>query len=108
MKTPMIASSAGNTGPTRIPIALRVNPNPFSEATEIQFSLDAPSDVAIDIYDVRGKRVASRRYASMGLGPRSVFFDSRNDSGALLPSGVYFLRIDAAGQYVTRKLVIIR
>jgi hypothetical protein len=44
----------------------------------------------------------------MGLGTRSVFFDSRSDTGAQLPSGVYFLRVDAAGQYVTRKLVIIR
>ena len=108
MKTPMIASSAGNAGPAHIPIALWVNPNPFSEATEIRFSLDAPSDVTIDIYDVRGRSIASHRYASMGLGTRSVFFDSRNDSGALLPNGVYFLRVDAARQYVTRKLVIIR
>jgi hypothetical protein len=108
MKTPMIASSAGDAGPARIPIALRVNPNPFSEVTEIRFSLHTPSDVAIDVYDVHGRRVASRRYASMGLGTRSVFFDSRSDTGAQLPSGVYFLRVDAAGQYVTRKLVIIR
>jgi len=39
-------------------------------------------------------------------GWRDVEFDGRNDNGDLLASGVYFYRVNAAGETHTRKMVI--
>jgi hypothetical protein len=44
----------------------------------------------------------------MAPGWRTVAFDGRDDGGRLLPSGVYFCRVTAAGASVTRKIVLAR
>ena len=73
-----------------------------------RFGLPAPSDVVVDIYDVAGRRVATSRETQRAAGAGELRFDGRDAAGRLLPSGVYFYRISAAGQSQVRKMVILR
>ena len=83
-------------------------PNPFASVTTLRIGLPQAGAVSIEVFDVAGRRVASRREAG-GAGWNAIPFDGRGDSGRALASGVYFYRVTtAAGETVTRKLVIQR
>jgi hypothetical protein len=98
----------GNPAPALTSLQLDANiPNPFSASTELRIGLPAPATVTVEVFDVAGRRVATRE-AALDAGWQSLRFDGRDASGRLLPSGVYFYRINAAGETLTRKLVIHR
>jgi hypothetical protein len=82
-------------------------PNPFSGATELRIGLPAAGEVTLEVYDVAGKRVAARA-TRLAAGWQRMVFEGRDDAGRLLPSGVYFCRVSAAGGSATRKVVIQR
>jgi len=90
--------------------ALRVtnHPNPFTATTTLELVLSSASDVEIDVYDVAGRRVASRLLEDAAAGSHALPFPSIAADGTPLVSGVYFCRIRAAGETVTRKMVIAR
>ncbi len=98
-------------GPGGSPPALTLRdpyPNPFSTAATIEFELTSRASVTVEVFDVRGRRVAFRSYAEMDEGWQSVRLSALDQAGHALPGGVYFVRIHAQGARVTRKLVIMR
>lgn len=97
------------TRPGRAPSLLAgdVYPNPFTGSASIVVELSSPSAVRIEVFDVAGRsvRVMALREAAA---QHSVELDGRGQDGRLLPSGVYFCRVEAAGESITRKMVIAR
>jgi Secretion system C-terminal sorting domain len=98
-----------DVGPTRVPslIVADVYPNPFSGTASIAIEIAAPSTLQIDIFDVTGRKVRSIARSDAALS-QVVELGDRDDAGRLLASGVYFCRVRAAGESVTRKMVIAR
>jgi FlgD Ig-like domain len=98
-----------NHVPPAAALALRPNyPNPFSTTTTIDLRLPVDADVKVDVFDVAGRRVRQLDLGRIRAGSRPMSFDGRDDEGRLLPSGVYFCRVRAGGQTLTRKMVIAR
>jgi len=83
-------------------------PNPFSAGASLDLELPVTVDVTVSVFDVTGKRVRRGRTEQIAAGTKQLTFDGRDDTGRLLPSGVYFCRIKAAGETITRKMVIAR
>jgi hypothetical protein len=83
-------------------------PNPAGGVMELQFYLPTRSQVAIEIYDVLGRRVRSERIGTLGRGQNQYIFDGKNDMGNTVPSGVYFARVSVGGLVRTQKFVISR
>jgi len=81
-------------------------PNPFNPSTEIHFVLPEAADVRVEIYDLRGARVAVPRTGRMPAGRQAVAWDGRDGDGRLVPSGVYFARVAAGGEARTVKLLL--
>lgn len=52
-------------------------------------------DIAIEIHDLSGHRVATVPNADTASGRFSVAWDGRTEAGALLPPGIYILRLTA-------------
>jgi len=82
-------------------------PNPFNVTTELSFQLSAASAYEIVIYDVTGRRVAGSRGTGRA-GLNSVRWDGRNDAGSAVGSGVYYYRVEADGETVERKMVLMK
>lgn len=106
----MVEGTATGIGDTPALTHLRVRanvPNPFSRTTAFEVGLPAAGNITVAVFDVAGRRVATR-HAPGSQGWQRVPFDGRNDTGRLLPSGVYFYRVQAGGETVTRKMVLHR
>jgi hypothetical protein len=100
---------AGNTPSPSPGLSLYPNaPNPFGDGTVIRFGVPVPTEVQIDIFDVRGRRVHHESTIAPAAGVHDVFFTAVGAGGEALPSGVYFCRVSGLGQVVTRKMVISR
>jgi hypothetical protein len=78
-------------------------PNPFNPSTTIRFSLSARAAVSVVVHNILGQEVARlAENEDMGAGAHEVVFSARGGSGAELPSGVYFYRIQADGGRIAR------
>jgi hypothetical protein len=99
------------SNPVPLPaISLEQNvPNPFNPRTMIRFAVPAPgARASLRIYDVAGREIAVLVDKELVAGSRTVWWNGMLSGGRPAPSGVYFYRLTAAGEELTRKLVLVR
>jgi hypothetical protein len=73
-------------------------PNPFERATRIDYELATAGRVSLSVHDLRGAHVATLRNQAMSAGRYSADWDGTTLSGARVPAGVYFVRLDVRGE----------
>ena len=78
-------------------------PNPFNAETVIAFDLPSAVMVNLFAYDINGRKVSILSQNDFPRGKHKVNFDGGN-----LPSGVYFLRLQAGDFQSTRKCLLIK
>jgi hypothetical protein len=83
-------------------------PNPFNPETVIKFDLPKSSDVILKIYNVLGQEIRTLINERKPAGYHSVKWDSRNNNGIIVSSGVYLYKLQAGDFIVTKKMVLIR
>jgi hypothetical protein len=84
-------------------IALGAYPNPFNPATTITFELAAAAAVRLDIYDTRGRLVATPLQEQRASGTHAITWRPEG-----LASGVYMYRLTAGGDVKTGSVVLAR
>jgi hypothetical protein len=80
-------------------------PNPFNPTTRIKYGLPVSSTVRIDIFNILGQLVSTVINDKQPAGYYEVTWDAKTDTGADLPSGVYFYRVAAKDFSATRSMV---
>jgi hypothetical protein len=84
-------------------------PNPFSGQTRLDIDLGREgASASLAIFNVRGERVANVLLPPSHSSRVSVTWAGRDDTGHLLPSGVYFCQLVTNGRTATRKMLLIR
>ena len=101
-------TTVGDLPPISALTVLQNSPNPFTDETQLRVGLPAKSDIRIDVYDVAGRRVRELVLPAQARGWVAVRMDARDDHGRLLASGVYFYRVHAGAETITKKMVIAR
>lgn len=88
---------------------LRASPNPASASSRIRFALaGGQAAVSVQIYDLAGRLVRELDAGILGTGTHEVPWNVRNDSGGLVPNGIYFIRIVANGHLSdTAKMLVL-
>ena len=69
-------------------------PNPFNAGTEIRFQIPEDSYVTVTVYNILGQTVKHLAEGERQASQYVLHWDGRNAEGNLLPSGVYFLRLE--------------
>jgi flagellar hook assembly protein FlgD len=78
--------------------ALQQNyPNPFNPTTQIEYQLPVAGSVKLTIYNTRGQEVRALVNDNQSAGYYNVTWDSKNNNGETVASGVYYYRIEAVG-----------
>jgi len=91
--------------PQKAPLYLAApSPNPGGAMTRIDFNTEQAGTVRLEVFDVRGRRVATILNGDFRTdGPHSTEIDTRR-----LPTGVYFVKLTSSAASVSRKFVVVR
>jgi hypothetical protein len=78
-------------------------PNPFNPSTTIRYSLPHSAYVKLFVYDILGRQVAALVDKKQDAGVYETLFNA-----SLLPSGVYFYRLEIGTFTQTKKMIILK
>jgi len=78
-------------------------PNPFNPSTQISFSLPMDNYVKLSAYDVKGNEVNIIFEGAQGVGKYSYTWNASN-----LPSGVYYIQLQAGDMVTSQKALLIK
>jgi len=93
----------------RLPLLLEQNrPNPFNPSTAIRFHLPEAGRVRLDVFDVRGRLVATIVDGRLPAGNHVAEWDGRDATGGACSSGVFFCRLAAGKERRSMKMVLLR
>jgi hypothetical protein len=79
-----------------------ISPNPASDIAEINFTVNNPSNVKLEIYNNMGQLVKVLLNGRVNLGSQAL--NARIDD---VPNGTYFLKLSEGGKSITKNLVVI-
>ena len=83
-------------------------PNPFNPMTTIVFAVPTPGRVVITVHDMIGRRMATLANDSFEAGQHRLIWSGTDDQGARLPSGIYFLHMEADEFSASRKMSLLK
>jgi hypothetical protein len=83
-------------------------PNPFGGSTRVRFAVPREGPVRLTVYDVTGRRVANLVDRVLDGGEHSTVWNGLDGSGQRAASGVYLYLLQAAGETLTKGMVLTR
>ncbi len=83
-------------------------PNPSAGPVTIRYGLAAPVSVDLDVLDVSGRRIRRLVSERENAGMHSVAWDSCDDGGRPVSSGIYMIRLEAGPGVLSSRLTLIR
>lgn len=87
---------------------ISVFPNPFNGETQIEFELPRSGYVTLSIYDGKGSKVRQLLASNISAGSHQIIWNSRDESGSELPSGVYIATLAHTKGLDTRKILLLK
>ena len=83
-------------------------PNPVSDHALLAFNLPRSVTTTLILYDLTGRRVKTLAQGPREAGYHVIRWDGDDDAGRKVTPGIYFYRLDAGSQSLTRRLVVVR
>ncbi|MCD4772311.1 MAG: T9SS type A sorting domain-containing protein [Bacteroidales bacterium] len=78
-----------------------VFPNPFTNKTNILFSLNSIQNVTIDVYNMIGEKVKTIKQGNLSAGSHTIEFNRSE-----LSNGIYFITLNTGDKILTEKVMI--
>lgn len=107
----IISSASPNPFRDKCMVSISV-PQTFEESPSAGsgggFVARVPTPVDVAVYDVLGRRVKTLRAGSEFSEVITLSWDGTNNKNDRVPSGVYFLRVNAGGSTGVQKLILVR
>ena len=96
-------TGVGDHGP--VAFALKgVSPNPTTSALRVTFGLPSSRPASLALFDVSGRKLLAREVGGLGPGLHTVSLSER----AILPAGVYVVRLTQGGRSLTTRVAVVR
>ena len=96
---------------TRTPEHFQVSaawPSPTHGLTSVTVSTGETITVSLDVYDVRGRRLAGEVRQLSGAGDHTLSWDGFTADGRPAGSGVYWILVQSAGERQMRRVTVLR
>lgn len=101
-------SGVADGGAPGTPLAIAGTRNPLTGPGTLSLTLPAAGAARVDVFDLAGRRVAALFDGVLGAGHQVIDFPARDDSGAPLPNGVYFVRVTTPDAAAAEKVILAR
>lgn len=103
--------SSATPSPVAVTGLLGNYPNPFNPSTTLHYSLAAPGQVRIEVFNSKGAKVRTLVDTPMAAGLHSISWDGTDDNGRTVTSGIYFSkfseRADSGSDFTSVKKMIV-
>jgi hypothetical protein len=83
-------------------------PNPFNPGTRIRYELSRPAKVTLRIFNISGQEIAVLVDKFQDAGLHIVPWEGLSSNGNLVPSGVYWCRLEMDHAVQIQKMVLVR
>lgn len=88
---------------------LRQNyPNPFNPSTAIEYSILTDGFVSLTVFNVLGQKVATLVNEYQSAGTYKVLWNIMDSHHGMLPSGMYFYRLNIGDYQDTKRLLLLK
>jgi len=86
-------------------ISIKSYPNPFNPSTTISYTLPAPANTVVELFNIKGQKVSTlvNEYQSSGLHQHVLAAES-----STMASGVYFVRLSSGSFTGSAKLLLMK
>lgn len=86
--------------------SLKVYPNPASNVLVIEYSIEKPEQVVLQIFNIYGVMV-KEKIENTSTGTHKYVWDRTNSSGDHMASGTYICHVSIGGKRLTEKIILI-
>jgi len=83
-------------------------PNPFNNQTSIEYQLSTQSIVKLEIFNVMGQKIKTLMNEEKLPGYNNISWDGKNDSGASVNSGIYFIKFSSDKFSDIKKMTLLK
>ena len=83
-------------------------PNPFNPTTTISYNVTESQHVTLEIFNVNGQKVKTLVDEVVSVGDHSVIWDSTDENGQKVASGIYMYRLTAGDIVETKKMTLLK
>jgi len=99
-----------NHDPNNIPVEIKctVYPNPFNSTIAFRLELPTDGNVDVNIFDIIGRKVINCRLGALSSGTHQFFWDTIDDAGYVLPSGLYLYTIRCQEEYTRGRMYLMK
>ena len=94
--------------PPALDFDLRLWPNPFNPKVTVSFRLSQRASAQVSVFDIAGRRVATLAEDSFSAGNHQLTWNGRDNTGQTVAGGQYLMRLEAGGQSMTRKAILLK
>lgn len=98
----------GRWGDKKTIIRVSNHPNPANPETQINYTLQTGERVRVLIYNMKGQTIRTYEMGYQAPGSYNLLWDGRDVNGVQLASGIYFYRIEAGPQALTKRMVLLK
>lgn len=84
------------------------HPNPFNRIVSLRYALPEQAKVEVTIYNLLGQPVRHLVEQAMPVGKHRVAWNGEDDTGAVLPAGIYLIFLRAGKFSGTTRAVLLR
>ncbi len=78
-------------------------PNPFNATTKLSYGLPLTTNVSIQVFNLTGQLIATLVNGDQSAGFHTIIWDAVD-----VPSGIYFVKMEAGDFVITRKLTLMK
>jgi len=82
-------------------------PNPFNPSTVIEYELEKPAYVRLEVYNALGQSIKSLFSGFQSNLNTRIVWDATNDQGQGVPTGVYIYSLITEGVRINKKMLLI-
>ncbi len=94
--------------PAAAGVALDAGPNPARTATRVSWSLESAGALALTVVDAQGRTVRTLARGGREAGAGATTWDLADDDGRAVPAGLYWVRLEASGRSLVRRIAVVR
>ena len=103
MNETQVVSPVGDEAPVLINRLFRNYPNPFNPSTRVSFTLADESQLRIEVFDLKGRRVDTIFEGVKQAGAHSINYQPKN-----LASGAYVILMRAGSFRATQRMMLLK